>query len=821
MEIISPFNPNDLSPQPAQLNDTLELKPLKAAVNHQVNLENTKKNTHELRQSIVEQLEDKTHRTYLARSKSVWSLLIGNNPGLKDKIDQFTNTHPEKIDLIKANSWKTLKNNLQLKMAHPMKEHSDKLSMEQFRDEANTLIRNLVADAIKDLGLPEVGWTACGTAGYNSDVDTAMFKKNGGMLSLEEAYTIEFIRNATHTYIFGGLSGSQLDTECYTPHPAANETAKHLTLEEFKQKFTTSEYAMGLLQAKVSLQNDPSTWKVFSKQELDSIDDPERKTSTEIMINNIEQWHKDMDLDIRRAMIEETPSAELLNMANAKSISLRQLIESMPEQEIREEAGKIVMQDPESYKRAALNYRTPIMLKLAASCNQLENELSSTQNQLYKLKELSVKDPQIESLIYRSEKLMIEKDIIEKMLNSLQDEGTFSQSEGNVTLFREGGQIDLGNKAKSSKTLKLEADSMKTQITMNRIPANTGTAPLREQVKSNRPKRLPPAPQELTLAAYEEQQQFYHVMHEGLKHAFHQNDPVKGNEEAFKTAVSAGKYCLRTTKNKLRAMELVEIQYQKEGKLLPPEFFTLRNSLKVAAHKAHQLEHCKRKFALSAETALPLLTEMILSKALHRGVVLDKQRTTDDLASMINQLNPGGELTEETLLKREKMNMFVNRLLELGYIDEIIIEQPERASLLGEKRLPKDRWIRLVLQATIGYSRVKEHHGDLDRIFQKADKLTRQNLQLITRDDIKKFGEHIEQLSQSWQNMSYSMGVVGPFAEDAWIAEALNFNRIWNTAKAPPASKLIVVACKSVFLLQSPSAILAESLVYIDKKIQT
>lgn len=727
------------------------------------------KSSNEIKTGVLHELKRTDIKTFNERSQSIWKKITQNNSCIKEKIDVFSKKHKEKIELIKSKSWNQLKQELNIEMARK----KDPESMEEFRELANALVNEIVSEACKDLGLPEVGWTSCGTAGFNSDVDTAMYSKGGLKLTQEEAYTIKFLRDTAHCFVFGGLSGIQLDTESYTPHPALNDTAKLLAFSETQQQFTTTEYAMVLMQAKRGFQGDEKKWNEFCNRELNSILDPNQRETVSKILKEIENWDESMERDVLKEILK--------NFQHNHSEEFPLEIDQMSLDEIKTHSNSIMQQDPFAYKRASLNCRVPLMMRIAEKTGNLESKMQGLEKKLHQSNHSSEGEISNMALTLEIDKLLIEIDILSKLLNCLQDEGTFSQSEGNVTLFREKGQIDAGNMAKSPKKFKQEVSLLEANL--ENPPSPSDLSYTREQIVEKREKRAPPTAKELTLASMEEQQQFNHILSDGLSRAANQATSSLSNREAGTAVINAGKYCLRTMQNKIRAMEKVKEEFNQEQKPLPESFLILFEEMKRAEYTALQLEQCKRKFRLNQESSTSLLAKAILSTAKHTSSSINKKDLERDLSSIIRKLNPGEDLSEETLLKREKMNKILDDLDQRGYIDEISTTPPVQAAVIAQKQIPKNERIHRILEAAIGYSRVKEKHNSLNELFKDADTITLLRLNLSTKEQVFEFGNYIQSLTHSWQNMAFELGVLEPLADSEWVQSNMKFEVIWENAK--------------------------------------
>lgn len=714
------------------------------------------------------------------RSNTVWERILSRRPDLRVRIEQFQKRHADKLEVLQRFSWKALKSNPQIlggkytgvNMTRKLDE--DNLSMEEFRGVANEFIASLVEVAGEEMDLPDISWSASGTPGYNSDVDTAILPK-GCDLSIEDACFLKILRDMTHTYVFGGLSGTQLDTESYMPHPAKDETASVLSLRETQAQFHTTEYAMGLLQGKVGMADDEDAGQEMCRSEIESMP-ASRKEVTTAIIHSIDEWHAVMQADIERQIVFEFSN---LSFADIQKLS---------REEIEQHCAQIQKQNPEAYKRAALNYKYPIMLQLATERSRLDDLLAEKTSLLKKSDQTSLF---AEILTVECEELHVKRDIINKMINSLQDEGTFTQSEGNVTLFRAQGQVHARMKDSMRLMFKQMASSTSLDDLSNadETPSHIRKSSLddprlnriRSSLKEQHPSPKDPTAQELTLAAFEEHLQFCHVIHEGLHKA-------KNEADFGAVAINSGKYALRTIRNKVRAMMQVKAEWERLQKPLPQGFESLLTTMKRHEEIALTLEHSKRKFVLNYEAAGQMLIEEITNVVKSRRGVVDHATAIslfDTIYEIIDRVQ-NGDLSDDTVLKREKMNAILELLQLRGFLSEedIAFSSPTEAiSDYDVKKTCKNPRINRILQAFVGYSRTKPKHQDLIPIYQEADVRTVKAYNLHERAGVEKFLSRMTSLSHEWQNMAHEMGVVSYEEDPSWVQGNMNFNQIWQKAK--------------------------------------
>lgn len=712
-----------------------------------------------VKKNVSIELQRSDHPSFIGKSEAVWKEIIKNKPSIGEKITQFQALHSEKLAVLEKKSWNQLKGQLSTKMTEPF--HSDNLSYEEFRHESNLFIQDILNEALKEQELPTVRWSACGTAGYNSDVDTVLTAESG-KISTAEAVSICRLRETAHAFIFNGLSGTQLDTESYIAHGAELNTHSQLSSQQNLSQFTTSEIGMAILQSKLGLRDSPEEWKEFCHYEVTHALPSNREAVTEV-IDQVHSWQNELNADILKQIVYEHSLASCPTVDDAAVAAAKDKLDEMGMGEIEEQAQAIMQGDGEAFKRAAANYKTPILIKLANKCDEIEKELKAS-------------DPKSAD----HGKLTIQFDILYKMITSNQDEGTFSQAEGHVTLFKEEGQIDQRNKEKLPKIMKAKAavlDDLNSRI--NNQILQSHLEHMRLQITARVPEKAAPTIQELTLASYEECQQFKHVIHSGL-HSSPELSQEQSNSKAGKTAISAGKYCYRTTSNLGRAMKLTEEEAKKNGKQLPSSFFTLKKEVISKEYAAEQLELSKRKFKLNQEAFTSQLGDSIATGQEKAGKNVDRFAINKNIKNMVVKFKNSKQPTQ---IKREKMNALVTNLEKLGYVESTGAARPSSALILGEKMAAADKDIHNILEAFVGYQRVKTQHSDLIPIFEKGDQILLKELKLETAEDVLQFADGVADLQKQWQNMAHELGLLPPLAESSWIKGAMNFHEIWQEAK--------------------------------------
>ncbi|MEI8125146.1 MAG: hypothetical protein WCG42_05285, partial [Parachlamydiaceae bacterium] len=464
---------------------------------------------------VTQILQSNEYTTFTKRSDAIWKTILEEEPALSKKIEQFQKEHSQKIGMLTTWPWKSLVNTWGINLTEKCDE--DHLSYEEFRDKANQFIDSMCAEAAKQMKLPAVNWFDIGSKGYTSDVDLSM-RGVDKEVTPYEAFIYKLLRDTTHNFIFSGLSGVQLDTESYPP--VLSKTIDSATMLQTSE-YTTTEIAMKLLHRKNDLPSED--WQIFCQNELGAIKDQSTKNTVQEMMSCIGDWHEVMKTDILREVVGD-------------------LADTLKPKELEETALSILKEDPLAYDRAAINYRTPIIMNLAESNNALMKEIKKLETQQGKM---STADQE------KHHQMVVKYDFIYKMLVSLLPESTYSGSEWTATL---GEQQYIVDASIATKTLKRK---------LSKGEAGAVHPPTLNE----------PTATELSIAASVECQQFMnktHDIHTGV------------NQNPEKDLINGSKYLLRLTKNISKAIE----SHKKQN----PHFeINIDKYLEIAT----QLEQCK------------------------------------------------------------------------------------------------------------------------------------------------------------------------------------------------------------------------------------
>ncbi|NGX46530.1 MAG: hypothetical protein K940chlam2_01722, partial [Chlamydiae bacterium] len=722
-----------------------------------------KKEPAQIKQEAL-QVAGTEHKDIQSLSKSLISTFISHDPNIQKQIDTFTQEHPEKIATIKENTW----NDLKAQHGSNMTQSSDRdgISLEEFRGRANQLIANLTADIGKQLGLSSITWSACGTEGYDSDVDSNLIGKDVTTQgAIQEAALYKTIRDAVHTHIFGGTSGVQLDTESYVPHAAKLNFSSKLTSKDAQTTFHTSEMANVVLQRYASLGKHPAVYQASKQIDLDSIQNPDHREAMEILYSQVESAMTKIDNLVNRKMLEQHGITAFKQMNNA---------------EVKIAAKQIIKNDPHAYKNAREAAFVPLRIELGSMCQNISEQIASKEGQLEKV----MQHPQsagtsIETLNKEIEELNAKQQKIFTLINFLQDEGTNTEAEGKATLLQSGGQVHAG-KLKKAKDQKFDQELAKQKgLKAHLISKGSGqvletfyTGDLRTELAPSSFET--PTGATLTVAAYEEGALFRHIIDDGLP----KNDPTstgdKAQKNARETAISAGKYCQRICRNNLRALQVFQLDLEAKGLPSPRRLQSLTPRAKKAEFKSTQLERCKRKFTLNKVATQKMLVDAIASGQEKKGQHVDRIMLNALVGRALDDFEYGGRFDGQVFTKEEHMNILMKFLEKKGYVEGT--EGPKGS------RIPADKHIRYILQARVGYDRTDEKYSSLNSIHERADQITLSSLGLTSPGSVRSFADSVLNLSADIRNMAMENGLL----PTASINDANNYDLsgIINQAQA-------------------------------------
>lgn len=633
---------------------------------------------------------------------------LSNRPDLQTKIAHFRDAYPHHIACVSECSWNELKAIHKDAMMDSFANTGCSLS--SFRQSANACIDEISLELGKNLGLQSAVWTVCGTSGYSSDVDITL-KMGDGLPNVEEAVLYKTLRDCLHTYILGGLSGVQLDTECYIPHPAQINIPHYLHFPKSFRFFHTGEKACVLLQQYISLHKIGAEYEISKRMNIAGITNQGEKEAIELLYNKIE--------------------------------ALMQLLEG----EIQKHLHDL------SYKEARELAFVPLRIRLAERCSFIQQEIDKESKNIRHLSSHDMPNSK-ESLICAQKKLdslWLEFQSILIIVGILQNEGTISVAEGRATLLEEGGQMHAGAiRARQNSISEFYQGSPEVLDELAKTPQFRRKASLPLQATLGaahagisdeyarivlgkdveemlRPVFARPTGQTFLMAAYEESMQLQHVVLGGL---------ARGDMPGV-VAIASGKYALRVTRNLYQALK----EFKKEP-LCPKGVLTLLARAEKLEKISECLEKCKRETSINSEAATILLTDAILRNLSGRGSV-DEIDVKTKVHRMFRDFDFGGIYFGRLVPQEEHLRILCNTLEKSRelFID---VSNPE---------------ILQILQAHAGFDRFNPLYRHLSSIHQQAEKSTLESLNLVAQVQVKQFLDDILQLGCEIRNMALEHGL--------------------------------------------------------------
>jgi hypothetical protein len=532
----------------------------------------------------------KPHENMAALATAIVAPILSIRPHRIDKIQQFQSRYSSELAKIQHSSWEALK-----------LQEADMNALQEFRTCANEFISQLSIDFGRDLGLAGARWSSWGTVGFRSDVDITVECSN-----IYDAVQYKTLRDCLHTYVCGGLSGVQLDTESYIPHQAFYDISKKLHSQEAHDFFHTGEKACIFLQRYMSLGTDRVLYEQSKKRDLESIEDPEERFSMMQLLEHVEAWMQMLD-----------------------GLTQEKMLTGLCYKEARELAF------------------VPLRCRLGANCQNIIDKIQ---------RETTERD---------QERLHLELQRFLIMLVTLQDQGTLSVAEGKVTIYEHGGQIYTGvvRLKRNSKSefflgsprarnelvdkypqfgrklsdplahqLGAQEDGISDQFA--RLVLESDVEAILEPEDFARPKGL-----DFLMAAYEESMQLEHVVYEKLR-------CVQNPGHAL---VEAAKYALRVTGNLLKAHKEFDV------KPIPTQAKTLQSM-------CEGLEKCKRRESISSISAAVFLQQAVCKGYEGRGGYISPREIEDKMMQILSLFDYGGDFYGKVKTKEEKVRKIAERL---------------------------------------------------------------------------------------------------------------------------------------------------------------
>ncbi len=660
---------------------------------------------------------------------------FADNPSIQQKIERFEQKYAKNMETIRNQSWSELKRERGIGMTR--KVGDEPVSMDEFRTAANALVEEITAEIGEELGLDKVTWSASGTVGYNSDVDTVLIPSKEG-IGKSDICLYKSIRDLVHVFVFGAPSGTQLDTESYIPHPSELRTRESLSNgSNALSRYQTHELANVVIQRFESLKRHPEEYERSKEKDLKGISDTELRAVMHKLYSQVECFMGYMDSLINEKVLEQ------------HDIPTEQLSDG----EMKEIAGKIMKENPRAYKNAREAVILPLRISLAEECGRIEEKF------LAKLALLGEKAAS-SSDVSEMDELLLELNKGVMLLALMQDEGTHSQAEGKATLFQEEGQIHMAAKGKAPRKIDPrihEERSLHRRLVRERQNPIAEVLFVREIRKDLTPKGFEkPTPETLILASYEESAQFEHVINEGLRRKAGGKLNEATVDRIGSVAIDSGKYCLRTVRNNVRALEMIKNSYIENDVPLPRWFGPLMSRARKLEFQAAQLERCKRKATLNKVAAEEMLVKIFVEDMKMKGLPADEPRIRSDVSKVLDLFEYGGKYDNVPLKRREILDLMMTELEKKGYI-----ETADLADSSGKvKRLPKDVEVRKILQARAGYKKERAHREELLEMHNEADSITISALGLTSEKRVREFANDVITLGQDVRNMAIEEGLV-------------------------------------------------------------
>jgi hypothetical protein len=600
-------------------------------------------------------LDEPRKTLFQAASGKLFSILKENNPNIEAKMKAFKEKHWEKLAIFESGKgWNDMKKrHFDENDSFQMDTNESGVTWVEFRNEATSLMEEIVDMTAEDMGLPKMAWGACGTVGLDSDIDRNMIWNSDPdhPVSVEDQGRFKFIMDLAYVELTGLSSGVSFDTETYIMHIAETDNSSIKSEEGLVQLEALAMRGI-CLQALDSTKGDPDAFdkrlqneiNVYSQNVTDITDKLGRDTHSKEIAQSealtpdekdkIESEIKDLqdEADKQISRITNKSAATKAIYRDIKSVGetvhMGSLKIMLQDQDIwndsynddpakLKEAGENFIKTNQSGESAYLDaefcFVSPILAVLRKKISQLTQDAQGIKEQISTKEALG---EGVSALKQELETAALDKVNLLSVAANFQPEGTKGIAEGKETLF-DAKQGQISKKMRTENRRKRSAAILKSNFLGTEIAKAAYGMKFRKlttSYQSTAPKATTPAGP--ASAFMEQSHQFAHV-------AFHSGKCTVGSLK------KAGKYALRQHSNALKAIRLSSL----------PIDLPIRKDAKLYAEFAHNLEACKRKNVLP----LMALKEMTY-EALDSISTSFAQNTAAKLQvdNVLELLHPGG-----------------------------------------------------------------------------------------------------------------------------------------------------------------------------------
>lgn len=273
-----------------------------------------------------------------------------------EALDKLKEKHSEKITQLKEHGWHGMKG-----QANMTEVGEDGTSYDQFRLDVVNGVQKLSLGIMEECGFKNPGkYSATGTPGWNSDIDTVYFAPEG--MSEEMQIVQKTLFDMIFLETFGGLPGNLFDTESYLSHAGMGlQTEKSLETPEGHAAFTRLEMTGAALQMVRQCGGPESeAWQAFKASHFEHAgDDVELKNALGEIFSDVEEFESHLNEQVERQVLREN--------------GFLKESESLSRSEISEKCAEIVTEKPLALKLATMSYKAEGLVRVSQEIDELQS----------------------------------------------------------------------------------------------------------------------------------------------------------------------------------------------------------------------------------------------------------------------------------------------------------------------------------------------------------------------------------------------------------------------------------------------------------------
>ncbi|MEX1012117.1 MAG: hypothetical protein WD595_06555 [Waddliaceae bacterium] len=646
----------------------------------------------ELKKNITSILTGRSD--FQSKSEALWKVIDSKLPHHTHALKAITEKHAGILDKLKAKTWLKLK-----ATAEDGNIKAQREDMTNFRDEIVEQMTTTCLGLLKEMGYDPPGeFSATGTVGWNSDIDTVFIAPNDMPLEIQ-VLTKTMFDLISHEAL-GGLPGPILDTESYVNHPGALLATEEKLSQSPKNQgeLLKIEWTAIALQTLVQVGGDvkSSQWEKFKEST------PDDWALT--ICKDAEEFITRIDNEITSAMFDQKG-------IDTSSISPKEQMDIKGE-----------LTNDGSYQLARLSYKMSALQKISQKIDTVTHSIKEKEKEI--LEKRNINHP-VDDLQSERDTLELKRAHLFTFVKFFEDEGYLTQGAFNKVCLKNEGQIH------QSIVKKYKDERMQQQL--NTLPLNLQLR--RKSSFSLGVRQRRSASQLERLSSMLEN----HAMYQG--HFKENMDHL--NQSATQSLVTVSKYSHRILSSGLDLIRTFT-ESKKFNALQPRVKKKFQKQIEILAsakERAGELEAVKRGKVISMNMTKHLLLERL--NEMHPG--------KNEIVSRIDRLIDGVQDLEfeESVTPRDQYIQWMSKIIGLE------LAGPPESIQPGELLTCDDPEINAIIKARLG---LETEQPEVKNYINNSKEFTIRNYK--TEESVNDFNKELNIIIQNTQTLAIDYGAI-------------------------------------------------------------